>query len=749
MVEEKMLCLAARRGYAESKAIPLKLSLDGGRGITVKVVNTRKPLSVPDVSREKAYVRGVKGIQSELAVPIKVGNKVLGVLNIESKQLAAFNEEDKKLLETLASHAATAISNLKRQEKLSALNSNGRSLNRAENLEEICNLTLNAMEKVLGFKFVDILLVEGKTLRLKATRGLSKAIAFCLPLNGHKGVTVKTVKLGKPILVPDIRKEKRYEAASLKGMLSELAVPIKLGNKVLGVLNVESERPRAFDEEDKKLLEILASHTAIAISNLKRREQLEKLSKRLEHLMRSSTKIMHIKTVHQRLKVIARAIQNFGWRRIVISLRDENMEGTDRVTVGLTQEEVKLLRERRAPGHVWRERLGPKFERFKIGEFYYLPWSDPWIRETVHHVPRNIPAEEATTYGGVPSKLSKEEMVDWHPQDMLYAPLSTPDGRIVGVLSMDDPIDGQKPTKETLTPLELFLHQAAITIENTQLMEGLREARKQLETYAEQLEQKVEERTRELKKSEEQLLKAQRLAVIGELSGMVGHDLRNPLTSIAGAEYYIKKQLSSKAGNRVKEMLDLIEKNITYSNKIVNDLLEYSREIKLDLTTCTPKTLISEALSFVEIPRHIHVMNLTGSSPKMYADIGKIGRAFINIIKNAFDAMPRSGTVTIKSKKVRDAVVFTLSDTGIGMSKETVKKLWTPLFTTKAKGMGFGLAVCKRIIEAHGGSISVESAPRKGTTFTVTIPIEPKTEEGGEKEWVTSLESLLLTTTKT
>jgi len=99
-----------------------------------------------------------------------------------------------------------------------------------------------------------------------------------------------------------------------------------------------------------------------------------------------------------------------------------------------------------------------------------------------------------------------------------------------------------------------------MVIENAQLIESLKEARKQLEAYAERLEQKVEERTRELKKSQEQLLKAQRLAVIGELAGMVGHDLRNPLTSINGAAYYLKKRLGSKIDGKVKDMLDLIEK---------------------------------------------------------------------------------------------------------------------------------------------------------------------------------------------
>jgi signal transduction histidine kinase len=258
----------------------------------------------------------------------------------------------------------------------------------------------------------------------------------------------------------------------------------------------------------------------------------------------------------------------------------------------------------------------------------------------------------------------------------------------------------------------------------------------------------VELRTLELKKSQDQLLKAQRLAVIGELAGMVGHDLRNPLTSIAGAEYYLKKRLPP-LNSKISDMLELIEKNIAYSNKIINDLLDYSREIKLDLTMNEPKSLIKEALSLIKIPENVQIIDSTEGKPTMKVDAQKIKRTFINIIKNAVDAMPRGGTLTIKSRQSDNTVEFSFSDTGNGMSKETLAKLWTPLFTTKAKGMGFGLPICKRIIEAHGGSIRAKSTLRKGTIITVTVPLEPKTEEGGEEIWVKTLESSLLTTTRT
>jgi PAS domain S-box-containing protein len=749
--EGNFLRLVAYRG--SSLVSSLEIPLDGEKGITLRAFKTGKSINVPDVRKDKAYIPGAEEALSELATPMKIGKKIVGVLNVESKEIAAFSDEDRKLLEILASHVAIAISNLKRREKLSALNVYGRKLNKAETLRDICKLTLDAMKKVLEFNFIDFFLIEGDKLRLIETRGLGYVPKLAFPLNGDKGITVLAAKTGKTVYVPDVRREKAYVDAGLKGMLSEIAVPIKIRNRVLGVLNVESERLAAFDEEDKRLLEILASHVAIALSNIERRENLETLTEKFESLMRSSPRMMTVKGIRKRLREIAKAIQRFGWRRVVIGRVDENLNRKELITVGLTKDEIKLLKERQAPGHVWRERLGPKFERYKIGEFYYIPWRDPWIREHFFHIPPHIPldvAEKQYMTVAVPSRLSEEEMVDWHPQDMLYAPLRTPNGRIVGILSMDDPVDGRKPTKESLMPLELFLYQAAMIIENAELMENLEKARRELQLYADQLEQKVEERTRELREMQDKLLKAQRLAVIGELAGMVGHDLRNPLTSIAGATYYLRRRLGETADERIMEMLDLIEKNIAYSNKIISDLLDYSREVKLDISETNPERIVDEALSAVEIPQNIKVVKLVDKKLKMKADFEKMKRVFVNLIRNAVDAMPKGGTLTIKSARKSGNVIFTVSDTGMGMTKEVLEKLWTPLFTTKAKGMGFGLAICKRFVEAHGGTIAVESAPGKGATFTVTLPLEPKMEEeGGEKVWLKTLESSLLTTTKT
>jgi len=231
----------------------------------------------------------------------------------------------------------------------------------------------------------------------------------------------------------------------------------------------------------------------------------------------------------------------------------------------------------------------------------------------------------------------------------------------------------------------------------------------------------------EHKEMEQKLLRAERLASIGELATMLGHDLRNPLSGISGAAYYLKKKHASRLDNDDLAMFASIDKSINYSNKIINDLLDfsncYSDKIKLSLTPVTPKVLVKEALMLAIPPKNVAVTDQTEAFPEFQADEVQICRSFINILKNAYDAMPNGGELQIKSEVAQGKVIFTFIDNGFGMTTETLEKLWTPLFTTKAKGMGFGLAICKRNVEAHGGQISIKSTPKQGTTVLVELPL--------------------------
>lgn len=268
--------------------------------------------------------------------------------------------------------------------------------------------------------------------------------------------------------------------------------------------------------------------------------------------------------------------------------------------------------------------------------------------------------------------------------------------------------------------------------------------RKQLQNklaeYSQRLEEIVQKRTDELKKTQAELLKSERLAAIGELAGMIGHDLRNPLTGIKNSAYYLKKKGQDLPVEQ-KEMLDTIDKCVDYSNRIINDLLDYSREIHLILEKQSPKKLLEESLTLSNLPPNVKVNNLCESS-SIVVDTDKIKRVFINLIKNAVEAMPEGGDITVNSRDINGSIEIAFTDTGVGINEETLPRLFAPLFTTKAQGMGFGLAICKRIIEAHKGTIVVKSVKGQGTTFTLTLPANLKIEYGGEKEWINNPGSL-------
>jgi len=255
----------------------------------------------------------------------------------------------------------------------------------------------------------------------------------------------------------------------------------------------------------------------------------------------------------------------------------------------------------------------------------------------------------------------------------------------------------------------------------------------QLAEYSMGLERLVEERTAKLKQAQAKLIQSERMAAIGELAGMVGHDLRNPLTGIKNASYYLKKKCASSADTGEKEMIEIIDNAVNHANRIISDLLDYSREMHLELAEFSPHSLVKGAMAMVQIPANVKIVDHTLSEHIITVDVDKIVRVFINLIKNAIDAMPNGGTVEIRSAIANGNVNFTFTDTGTGIPEAAMAKLFTPLFTTKAQGMGFGLSICKRVVEAHGGKITVESTVGKGTTFTVTLPTEPKLTKGGEK----------------
>lgn len=247
-------------------------------------------------------------------------------------------------------------------------------------------------------------------------------------------------------------------------------------------------------------------------------------------------------------------------------------------------------------------------------------------------------------------------------------------------------------------------------------------------TLTETLEKKVEEKTRELKITQDQLIRSEKLTSLGKLAAGIAHEINNPLTAILINSHLVAEELTNNHGSKGK--LDMIIDETTRCRDIVKGLLEFARqtppEKKLaDINNIIEKTLLLFASQVLVINVNVE-KHLNKTLPYLMIDINKIEQVFTNVILNALDAMPDGGTLTITTKLSADknfvAVVF--KDTGCGIPKENINRIFDPFFSTKGtKGTGLGLSVSYGIMQQHGGTIKVQSEPQKGTTVIISLPI--------------------------
>jgi len=247
------------------------------------------------------------------------------------------------------------------------------------------------------------------------------------------------------------------------------------------------------------------------------------------------------------------------------------------------------------------------------------------------------------------------------------------------------------------------------------------------------------------------LKESERMATIGETSAMVGHDLRNPLQVVYLLSSRLKKRIELIRGRvddaDVKELEfieDKLKAQTVYMNKIVSDLQDFSKKnIEISYEEVDLEKVVNEVIATLILPGNIEIStDFDGALRSVQADSGLLRRVYTNILTNAVQAMPEGGFIIVEGSVVKDMAKVSVSDTGQGISEENMKKIFQPLFTTKAKGTGLGLAVCKRLVEAHGGEITVGTKVGVGATFNVMIPLRRGEEKAqGAPESATEVEA--------
>jgi signal transduction histidine kinase len=280
-------------------------------------------------------------------------------------------------------------------------------------------------------------------------------------------------------------------------------------------------------------------------------------------------------------------------------------------------------------------------------------------------------------------------------------------------------------TKERVEVLQVLLAQAAISLEKAFLYDNLsREIieRKRAEETLKEYSERLEKALADLREAQERLIRQEKLAVLGQLAGGVGHELRNPLGIISNAIYFLQMVLAE-SDETVKEYLELIASRIGEVDKIVADLLDLSRTRPANRQQTTLFSLMAETLQRYPPPEPVTVTTaIAPDLPAVFVDTQQIGQVLGNLISNAYQAMPEGGQLTLTAQVVAEWVQLSVADTGVGMSPETMAKIFEPLFTTRVKGIGLGLAVSKNLVEVNGGTIEVKSVEGQGAVFTIILP---------------------------
>ena len=290
-------------------------------------------------------------------------------------------------------------------------------------------------------------------------------------------------------------------------------------------------------------------------------------------------------------------------------------------------------------------------------------------------------------------------------------------------------VNGTNLTEADVPAVTAFANQAAIAIENARSYEEAqkelakrKQAEAALKEYSEQLEEMVEKRTQQLRDAHERLIRREKLAVMGQMAGSVSHELRNPLGTISNAVYYLKMVLSD-ADETTKEYLEMIAEEVRNSNRIITDLLDFSRTRIPDRERVAVSKLAAEVLEKRPPPENVEAAaKMAADLPPVYVDGHQIKQVLGNLVANAYQAMKEGGGLTISAQVEEGQVALSVTDTGVGIPPENMVRLFKPLFTTKARGIGLGLAVAKMLVEANEGSIEATSEVGKGSTFTVRLP---------------------------
>ncbi len=565
-----------------------------------------------------------------------------------------------------------------RYERLDLLYRVGQVIHSTLDPQEALQLILDQSVQLMRASSGSAVLINPTTslLEISASTGLPPN-ASEVKLRVGEGITGWVARTGKPARVGNVAEDPRYFMLR-REVRSELAVPLEVGGEVRGVLNVDSDRPDAFSEQDQELLEGLAAQAASVIQNTWLYEQLRLKAQLFESLAGVSRTINSTLNLDDALSVITReACILMRTKMCSLMLLDETREWLD-------------LRASFGAGDAYTNRPQLNVHESLLGVV---------VRRQKPMQVENVQVSTRYQSGDI---ARREGLVALLSVPLLYG------GRAIGTLSVytGEPYNF---SNEEIRILSALAELSAIAIERARLYERIVDV-------------------------EEQLRHNEQLSALGLLAAEVAHEIRNPLTVLKMLYHSLDLKFAPE-DPRSKDAR-IIDEKIEHLNRIVEQILDFARTKEPEFAPVNLNDLIMELGLLVRHKlknQNVQVtQKLRADLPSVFGAATQLEQAFLNLILNAAEAMPEGGTLTITSRTMymprgsegSTHVAVEFSDTGPGMSEEQRRRAFTSLLsTTKPQGTGLGLAIVARVVEMHRGKVKIKSRPGEGTTVVVTLPL--------------------------